>query len=545
MNSNQLTVAVYIRVSTDKQDDNTSKETQLEIIKNYINSTWPNRKVNTIIYNETMSASLSPKNLYDLKDYSYDMDTFYEMIHRPELKRLILDGRLKKFTDVLVYSHDRLSRNEYERFIIKFAFNTYKLQLHYCKAGESLNSDSKDMNDLVDNLLNWLSVNESLTISRRVKDGSKKVIESGKWAGGNPPFGYKLLESVSNKKCSLLKIEPLSASVVRRIFDLYLLGYSPTEISKKVLIEYPYFCNRKWTKNSILDILKNPTYTGHLTWNKHGGKNNPKRRSSNEFVSANFNEDICIIEKDIWDKAKVLMNSRQKSSKVYSTPFLLKDIIKCSHCGEPLKCKNHGNITGRVYMCANPSCRKISSVKAEELHTVVIEKIQLEFVNLANENTNIEMFFNSYINVVNDINRKSELEIKTFKSKIDENNKIIQLSNDKAKELEILLSSFSPTDYDVLKSKYILDSVKEVDIIKKKEISLIKRNIEEKEKSKLRLLSSKEELKELIDTSKLFLESILNESSDSEKIQKLRIFLVNIFEPIFISDNYTLMLIFK
>lgn len=545
MNSKQKTVAVYIRVSTEKQEDNTSKENQLEVINSYINYTWGNSNVKTIIYDDTMSASLPPKNLNSISDYSYNTSSFYEMIHRPELKRMLFDAELKKFSDVLVYSHDRLSRNEYETFIIKYALKKFKVEIHYCKAGESLNSDSKDMNELVDDILEWYAINEATTLSRRAKEGAKRSITLGLWTGGPPPFGYKLELLVGRKKQSVLKIDHISASVVKRIFELYLLGYSPNEIAKRIEKENPYFSNKKWAKDTILDILKNPTYTGYLTWNKRGGEKKSNRHSPNDFIISDYNKDLCIIEKEIWDKAKALREYRKSSSKVHSTPFLLKGIVKCYHCGEPLKCKNHGNSTGRVYLCGNSDCRKILSIKADKLHEIIIDKLQEELEALARNDLNLEILFSAYMDIVNDKNTKTESQIISFKSEIDEKNNLIKNCDDKISQLQNIISSSFSKDYELIKSNHLIDSIRDTEVITKNEITFIEKEICQKESTKLRVLSSKEELKMLIGSSKLSLENILKESSEKVKIQKLRIFLVNIFDSIIIEENYSLKLIFK
>ena len=138
----QKTIAVYVRVSTDEQDGNNSKPNQLKVINTYISSNFTNFDVKTIIYDETMSASIPIQHNKNNEDYP-EKYNFRELLNRPELIRMLSDAELNKITDICVYSHDRLSRDEFQTFIILSTLKALKVKIHYCCPTEQSTNNSE------------------------------------------------------------------------------------------------------------------------------------------------------------------------------------------------------------------------------------------------------------------------------------------------------------------------------------------------------------------------------------------------------------------
>ena len=138
----QKTIAVYVRVSTEEQDENNSKQNQLKAINTYINSNFTNFNVKIIIYNETMSASIPIRHNKNTEDYP-EKYNFRELLNRPELIRMLSDAELNKFTDICVYSHDRLSRDEFQTFIILNTLKVSNIKIHYCCPTEQSSNNSE------------------------------------------------------------------------------------------------------------------------------------------------------------------------------------------------------------------------------------------------------------------------------------------------------------------------------------------------------------------------------------------------------------------
>ena len=325
-----------MRVSTDEQDGNNSKPNQLKVINTYISSNFNNFNVKTIIYDETMSASIPIQHNKNNEDYPEKYD-FRQLLNRPELIRMLSDAELNKFTDICVYSHDRLSRDEFQTFIILTTLKLFKVKIHYCcPTGQSTNNSEKG-SKFLDYMFSCFANIEAFKISTRVTEGCEINARNGIWGGGKPPFGYTLQQipntKKKNKSQSKLKVCYQEAFIVNKIFYLYTTGYIPSEIIAEIKnLKLNSIYSRKWSTDAILSILRNPVYKGFQAYNKRGGKRKPNRNSEDKFIYADYNEDWAIISQDIWDKAKQIRLQREASTTIHSTNFLLRDVLKCEHC---------------------------------------------------------------------------------------------------------------------------------------------------------------------------------------------------------------------
>lgn len=479
-----------------------------------------------------MSASLPPKNLNDIPDYSYGNSNYQLMLHRPALKKLLLDAQLNKFDEVLVYCHDRLGREEYELFIINNVLTTYKKKLHFCKEGEYIPGGDKYTNEVLDFIHTWNSISEAKRLSCRAFNGAKTSALLGIWPGGKPPFGY-LLEPIPtyNKHRSILKINKSESIVVKEIFLLYSLGYSPTEICKDIKSKFSYLDSIKhFRSTTISDILRNETYTGHLTWNKKGGKKAPVRHSPEDYVKCAFNSDICIISKDLWNSTKKIRETKKLSLKSYSTPFLLRDIIKCSHCNTILKTKNQGAPYGRFYSCKNNSCKKIKPISANNLHKYIIEELQNHLNLLLTNNNFYKSIYSNYVKYYTDINNLKKSELNNISILVDENIKLIS-NIDKTLSLE--------------NNNVIINLLnqKRSELIKKK--SLLKNEFQKKQQQFCVYSKNSTEFLNKIKEMKSSLDNILFPRYEDFNSRELRMFLLNFINSITIDCNSNIEIIFN
>lgn len=132
-------------------------------------------------------------------------------------------------------------------------------------------------------ILNLLNDSYARDISCKVRYSQKVKRESGKYIGAFAVYGYKKADGDRNR----LVIDDAAANVVRRIFDLRIVGYSAEKIVKifneeKILSPYMYKKMNKsryqtsfkcseitlWQPYTVRRILKNEIYTGVLIQGK-------------------------------------------------------------------------------------------------------------------------------------------------------------------------------------------------------------------------------------------------------------------------------------
>jgi DNA invertase Pin-like site-specific DNA recombinase len=159
---------------------------------------------------------------------------------------------------ILVLKMDRIHRNS-----INFASMMDRLKTWdrgFASVQESFDSTTA-MGRFVMDIIQRIAQLESEQISERVSIGMTQKAKQGKgYLGFNIPYGY-------NYKNGELILNPDEAKVVKMIFQLYLSGMGMGMIVKH-LNENGISTKkgRRWGKQTIATILKNPVYCGIKHW---------------------------------------------------------------------------------------------------------------------------------------------------------------------------------------------------------------------------------------------------------------------------------------
>lgn len=528
-----------MRVSTQEQDENNSKKNQLNAINNYINSTFPDFNIKIIIYNETMSASIPIGYNKNIEDYA-EKYNFRELLNRPELIRMLSDAELNKFTDICVYSHDRLSRDEFQSFIIFSTLKVSKVKIHYCCPSEQISNGSENGGQFLDFMFSTFANIEAFKISTRVTQGCQINARNGIWGGGNPPFGYILQKIPHAKKKSKpqskLKVSYQQSFIVNKIFHLYTIGYTPNEIISEIKnLKLNSIYSFKWSSDAILSILRNPIYNGFQAYNKRGGKRKPNRNSEDKFIYADYNEDLAIISQEVWDKAKKIRLQRETSTTIHSTNFLLRDVLKCEHCNTVLKTKNNGNSTGNVYFCPNRDCKKIKPIKADILHNSFFKLLDIDINKLISSNKYNELF-DKYVNTSISKNNSIKTEIDMINTSLNEKN---LLYNQGVERLNYFNSQNLETK---TKNSFLIIAINNRLVSLKSDIEILKAELEVKQKNSDSILVDKN----LFITTIVSFNNSISTLDDTPQAKRLfRMLLLDTFDSLYINENLEITIVLK
>lgn len=321
--------AIYIRVSTDAQrEEGYSIEAQKEMLTAYCVSKG-------------------------IKNYEYYIDGGFSgsNIERPELKRLIKDVRSKKINCVLVYKLDRLSRSQKDTlFLIEDVFNPNNVD--FVSLNESMDT-STPLGRLMLGILSAFAQLERENIRERTSMGMKERVKNGYWMGGGKiPFGY----DYDSQKGIL--VPNSDAITVRRVYELYLSGYSTNAIARILNLKYERLARQILTRKTNAGFI---VYKGE----EFRGKHEP------------------IVSLETYEKAMHLMKERS-DRRVSDAGYLLTGLVRCGHCGARMRYQKWGKNgyklvcyskdKSKPHMVKDPDCPN-SGVWADEVENIVLKDL--------------------------------------------------------------------------------------------------------------------------------------------------------------------------
>ncbi len=324
---------------------------------------------------EGFSLGEQEEKLKQLCDYKgYEVYKVYcdagisakDMEHRPKFQEMLKDMKDGKINYIVAYKLDRVTRSvrDLEELISQLEkYNTY------------LVCDRDDVNTSTANgrffvrMLTVLSQLEIEIVSERTKFGLNGAIKSGHLPG-QVALGFK---KNGNKKTI---IDPATAPIVKRVFDLYLQGKTFLQISN--IFNEEKVLNKNWKDTHIERIINNRLYMGDYEMYKR------LKEWKNVEPVIYMNVVDPIIPRYIWEEcqAQKIINQRTYTrDRVYT--FFQK--LKCPKCGKIMKCKGSGGKRKKyVYYNCEDCHENIRESYVEEEFEKIVGQL-LRFDNEYNE----------------------------------------------------------------------------------------------------------------------------------------------------------------
>lgn len=416
----EKTAALYIRVSTDAQyEEGYSVDAQKEMLK----------------------AFCKTKNI---KNYEFYIDGGFtgSNIDRPEMVKLIDDVKNEKISHVIVYKLDRLSRSQKDTlYLIEDIFNPHSVD--FISLNENMDT-STPIGRAMLGIMSAFAQLERETIRERTRMGMKERVKSGLWMGGGRiPFGY---DYDRNKG---ILVPNSDAETVRKIYELYLRGYSTDKIANMLGLKYDRLAHQ---------ILTRKSNAGYICYNgeEYKGQHEP------------------IISLETYEKAMEMMKERS-IHKISNSEYLLTGLVYCGKCGAKMRYHKWGKAgvkltcysqqKSKKYLIKDPNCDNVKHW-ADEIEDIIIRdlfKISLkndvickdednliETIELLNQQYNnvsnkIKRLYNLYAessdNLLLDTIKENQKELKNLQEQIDKEkvrNTLSKRINEKKKKIENL-----------------------------------------------------------------------------------------------------------
>jgi site-specific DNA recombinase len=334
---------LYLRVSTDRQaEEGYSIDIQKERLTAYVKSMFGSQNVKTELFIDDGYSGGS--------------------LDRPAMQRLIEVVRSGAASHVIVYKLDRLSRSQKDTlYLIEDVFLPHNTA--FVSMQESFNT-ATPFGRAVVGILSVFAQFERENIFERTRGGMQKRVESGLWmGGGRVPFGY----DYDREKGILVPNQ--DAELVRRVYELYLKGYSLQRIANMLGLKYDKLAYQ---------ILTRKSNTGVIVYNgvEYQGKHEP------------------IVSLETYEQAMAML--RDRATKKYSTTtHLLTGLVYCGVCGAKMRYIKWGKAgyklmcyskeKSKQYLVRDPNCDN-ESVWADEIEATVIEDL-FRMTNVTAEET--------------------------------------------------------------------------------------------------------------------------------------------------------------
>ena len=300
-------LAAYCRVSSDSADQLHSFAAQLRYYSNY-EKQHPEVNLVGIYADEGLSGTSMKK--------------------RAEMNRLIMDCEKGKIDRVITKSVSRFARNTHDLLQTLRLLKSYGVTVFFEEQG----IDTAQLNsELFLTFPGMIAQQESVTISENVRWGIQKVMEKGEYIPHVAPYGFEIQNGE-------LAINEEQASIVRRIFDMYLSGIGTQKIADTLNEEgIPTVSGKsKWYRSTVSYIITNERYKGEALLQKRTRTDTlPYRREINKGQKQKYlveNANISIIPRETYDKAQKLLAERQTDNPG-NNKHIFSNYIFCSKCG--------------------------------------------------------------------------------------------------------------------------------------------------------------------------------------------------------------------
>lgn len=239
--SRKRRVAAYARVSTDKEEQESSFDAQVSYY--------------------TQKIQANPQWVF-VEVYADEGITGTSMKKRDGFNRMINDALDGKIDLILTKSVSRFARNTVDSLTTVRKLKDKGVEVYFEK--ENIYTlDSKG--ELLITIMSSLAQEEARSISENTAWGRRKQFADGKYS-----LAYSTFLGYDKGPNGELVINEDEAPIIRRIYDEYLAGLSPYMIAKKLTadgIETPAH-KTVWQPSTVQSILTNEKYYGAATLQK-------------------------------------------------------------------------------------------------------------------------------------------------------------------------------------------------------------------------------------------------------------------------------------
>ncbi len=348
--------AIYCRVSSAGQEDNSSLDTQ-----------------------EAACRAYAAERSCVVVEVYREVHTGTELFDRLQLSALRDAVRRRETDVVLAYALDRLTRNQAHLGFLLSEWDHLGVRLELVTE----EFDETPEGRLLQSVRGFVAEMERLKIAERTRRGIRARAEQGKLlVGPRPIYGYRWRDAGK----AALELNPETAPVVRWIFEAMLKGETLRSVAGRLTaqgVSTPTGRNPRWSAVTVRGILTMPQYTGHATpfrWRverRKGHKRTTLREAKDQLSLPDGTIPAIVTPEEFAAVAARLEANQRTASRNSSDPeaaLLRTGVVRCGYCGSPLTVKNPcpSHPGDRHYRCASVN-RERFGCPAIQIQTEILD----------------------------------------------------------------------------------------------------------------------------------------------------------------------------
>ncbi|MGH9846148.1 MAG: recombinase family protein, partial [Blastocatellia bacterium] len=366
-----MRVAIYARVSTESQEARGTIGSQLEVLRKRV-------------------ATEGHELIAEYCDDGYSG----ARLDRPGLDAVRDAAEAGQIDAVWCLSPDRLAR--------VYAYQVIVLdELARCDVAV-LFHDTPPLNDdpqtqLLTQVQGVIAEYERTKIAERYRRGKLWRARAGEVTSWKCSYGYRRIPRIAGQAAHLEVYEP-EANIVRRIFRDYVQNnLSIRQITRHLSDDGVSSPSAKeiWGMSTIGRLLRNEAYVGRVYYNRNAsvvdrrpGKSTRQiRRPREQWIAIAV---PAIVSEELFEAAQRVSrdNSKWSARRAETDHWLLRNILRCGHCGVSVSCHKMRGRNGtfhRYYYCrrhdplvAKGEHRRCPerNIRADELDVFVFEQVR-------------------------------------------------------------------------------------------------------------------------------------------------------------------------
>ena len=420
---------VYVRVSTDKDEQVSSPENQIDICRYWLETNHFEWEEKSVVFDEGISGTV--------------------LLDRPAMQLVLEKARKREIKMVIFKSIHRLARDMRDSLEIKETLIAHGVRLVTIEEGYDSLYEGK--NDMTFEMFSMFAAQYPKTLSVSITGALAAKVRRGEHLG-QIPYGYKSV----NKK---LTINEEVAPTIRKMFEWYNGGLGFKAVMHKLNKELekgnvvPPKKSTRWQVTSVRTIIRNPAYAGIFVHNRYTKvkMNGRKKQIQNPREKWTIYEDHhpAIVSRAEWEKANSVT---YKVRKKRITPWNeFRELLTCSKCSSNMvvvqscrtRKKDNVKVEWQYLKCSayrrsgKSGCVNHAPVLYDDLRQLMLKSIKRKAQHIE-------------VNFMNSIKQKKQREIASLESKL----KLIQEKNSGLVDLYLEDNLISKQEFQLKRKEY-------------------------------------------------------------------------------------------